>query len=144
MKFEAFRKPKPIAIEIEGEEFHVELPTRWNKAFTRAWQEKVAASMKVDEDGTIDRSNMLAADLQEAQMEAFADNCILTGPLPPAELKNEFYPLLETLYRRAEELGNELEKKADAAVGKSLPTSNGNEDGKVKSSSTTVSSIKAA
>lgn len=144
MAFEAFKKPSPVSFEVEGATFTFELPTRWHRGWTRGWQEAIATKMKVRGDGTVDQSSIRASELEDAQIGAFVEHCFIDGPLDGASLLDEYYPLLEIIFKQAQEQANDVEAKAEAAVGKSLPTSSGKKGGAAKPASTASSKLKVA
>lgn len=144
MAFENFRKPKPVTVEIDGGEFTIDLPTRWNRAYNKAWQSGLGKGMKREEDGSFTLGDVNPSELQDKQHDAFIAHCIVDSPLSPEELRDEYFPLLEALFDRCGELAETMEKEADEAVKKSFSSLSGSADGKVKSISTKSSKSKAA
>lgn len=144
MGFEKFRRPEPVTFVIEDGDFVVNLPTRWNRAYNRAWQEGLSKGATRQEDGTFVIGDINPTELQDKQMNAFLEHCLMEAPLSKDELAGEYYPLLEALFQHAVEEAERQEGVADAAIKKSLPSSNGKGDGKVKSISTEGSKAKAA
>jgi hypothetical protein len=128
MGLEKFRKQDNFVFEIEGEKFSIILPTRWNKEYSRAWQDFVAANGEV-KDGKYQFGSMNPLSLVDAQKDAFAAFCIASGPLSGDELKDEYPALLDALFNKAVELAEAEESRADALVGKLLPTSRGRANG---------------
>jgi hypothetical protein len=141
MGLEKYRTPEPVIFELEGEEFRIVLPTKWNKPYTRTWQDVLAGKMQVGADGTtsgLDKVNPL--ELMEAQRVAFAEHCVVDGPILGDDLRDNYGPLLEILFDAATAKANEEEDGFNAAVGKFLTTSAGKKNGKAGSISMTKSS----
>lgn len=143
--FESFKTPENVSVPIEGQTFVLALPTRWNRAYTRTWQEAMAKNSKTDEStGAVVMDRVSISALQEAQLGAFVQHCIVKSPIKVELLQTEYIPLLDILFKIAETKADELEEHADALVKKSLTSSDGSANGEEKSTSTENSSLKAA
>lgn len=136
MSLESFKKPASVTFEVEGERFVIELPTRWNKQYTRSWQKVMTDNTIVDETGRVKVNVNDPSILVDAQFEAFVDFCFISSPLSSEELRGDYLPLTEALFDAANKLANEEEARAEALVGKLSTGSSGTEDGKDKLNST--------
>lgn len=143
--FESFKTPENVTVPIEGQNFILALPTRWNRAYTRSWQEAMAKDAKQDEStGTVTIDRVSVSALQEAQLNAFVRHCIIKSPVKAELLLTEYIPLLDILFKIAESKAEELEEHADDLVKKSLASSAGITNGEEKLPSTESSNLKAA
>ena len=136
MSLEAFRKPAPVTFKVEGEVFRAELPTRWNKPYARAWQTFLSENAEIDGEGNARVKNINPFELQDAQIKAFVEHCIIESPISKEDLLGDYVMLATALFDAAIGIANEEEDRAEALVGKLSPTLNGAAAGRVKSAST--------
>lgn len=136
MSLAKYKKPDLVTFEVDGEKFIIDLPTRWNRVFTRHWQQAMTANATVNDEGKIqiDKSNPSA--MLDAQQEGFVKYCIIESPLSEEQLLGEYLPLCEALFNAANRLADEEEARADALVGKLSDGLHGSGNGKDKMNST--------
>lgn len=144
MALSDYKKPGLVSFQVEDAKFVVELPTRWNKAYTRFWQEALMDEEPVQQGKSVSATKRQAMVVVDAQREGFARCCIKESPLTVEELLGDYTPLLDAIHSAAEKLANEEEAKAETLVGKLLPTLSGSESGEDKSISTQNSEKRAA
>lgn len=132
MDLEQFKKPGHIQFEVEGQKFIFDLPTRWNKTYTREWQTYLADHSKLGDDGKVTIEGANIADLKDAQIASFLSNCYIEGPLTKEQLNDDYYPLLDAVFDAASKIANEKEAETDNLVKKLSPSLNGKSDGKAK------------
>lgn len=102
--------------------FRVRLPSKHNKAFTRAVQAGLFKDATVTAIGTVEMGTVDVAGLRDMRMGAFADTCLIM-PLPEgmtvATLRDEYQPAFEWLFDEAERLATELDKQGESVKKKS-------------------------
>jgi hypothetical protein len=140
MALSDYKRDECITVDIDGEEIKFELPTRWNKVYTREWQKALEGNMTSD--GVIKADAHMAMIVIEAQKAAFANCCITECPITSQELVDDYPMLLDAIYAAAQSLVEEQEARADALSKKLLHLSNGKGNGTAKLNSTIASSKK--
>lgn len=125
-----YQTPEAEKIRLEDVVFHVHLPTSANRKFERA----VAGSMtrRDPATGAFKIRNLEMIDIFEAQHAAFLKSCVVKVEgmdFDPEEFMVSYPDAVEELYLKAMELAEQREEDATAAVGKSQPSSPGQENG---------------
>jgi hypothetical protein len=128
MNLESYRVPAAVRDGVEiilpdsDAVFRVRLPSRHNRAFTRALQAALFADVKLNPDGQFEAQRIDVARFRDTQLDVFCDHCLIM-PLPGGitldQLRDDYFPALEALFSEAERLAGLIDTEGDAAKKKS-------------------------
>jgi hypothetical protein len=108
--------------------FRVKLPSKHNRAYTRALRQAMFAGARMDASGQVDVSSVDITQITDARIGAFAEHC-LCMPLPTGMtremLADEYYPALEELFETASDMADAADAEGEKAAKKSRPSSSG-------------------
>lgn len=134
-----YKIPDQVRLQLAETDliFLVCLPTRWNKAYTREWQDYLSETATIDSEGKATLGKVNPGVMIEHQRIAFVNHCILEYPdeVTPEMLLGDYYPAMESLFAVAQQLATEEEARADALSKKLSTSSTGKPNGEAKSAS---------
>lgn len=111
--------------DAEGARFLVRLPTKYNRQYERAWKRALFdAATNVNPDGSPSLRGFDAGALDDAQVVAFVEHCIVECPegVTKEALTGEYWPAALALFKEAKRRADAEDGEADAA-GKPQPAS---------------------